>query len=172
MKVKVKSYTRHTKSGKTITIKEHERGPRRGKNGRIVERPESTKEGAGDELKAKVAAKEDEQKKKYQENLKNLSEEDIKAWIKFEADRKAQILNGTLRQGLHTNPKMGTNSKQEEILKRAEEIGKKRRAAGISQADEDFATRSGITSLNRRMEKGLDSFIKKYGSKKGYKRYL
>lgn len=195
MKVKVKSYQRHTKSGKVVTIKEHERGPRSGKGGAPVEKSSKHKKGAGEEFAARKEEVKEQPKAPATEQKKEdvilMSPEERDMWLRYEAERAAKVSHEVGEViGKHygdTNPHRQTNTptgnspedkkkRVQDVLARAEELGKKRVA---NMEKEDFLTRSGLRSFNRRMEvrsskmeKGLDSFIKKYGSKKGFKRYV
>jgi hypothetical protein len=196
MKVKVKSYQRHTKSGKVVTIKEHERGPRSGKNGQPVEKSSKHKKGAGEEFAARKEEVKEQPKAPATEQKKEdvilMSPEERDMWLRYEAQRAAMVAKevgevvsrhyGTQNPNRQNSAGSGDEAARkkknvEDVLARAEALGKKR----MSQPEEkeDFLTRSGLRSFNRRaevrsskMEKGLDSFIKKYGSKKGFKRYV
>ena len=195
MKVKVKSYQRHTKSGKVVTIKEHERGPRSGKGGAPVEKSSKHKKGAGEEFAARKEAVNEQPKPAKEEQQKEdvilMSPEERDMWLRYEAERAAKVShevgeviskhygadNPHRQKGNSTDDAADKKKRVQDVLARAEALGKKR----MSQPEEkeDFLTRSGLRSFNRRMEvrsgkieKGLDSFIKKYGSKKGFKRYV
>ena len=196
MKVKVKSYQRRTKTGKVITIREHERGPRSGKGGAPVEKSSKHKKGAGEEFAARKETVKEQPKpaneEQKQEDVILMSPEERDMWLRYEAERAARVSHeigevisrhyGSDNPNRQKSNSTGNTSEDkkkrvQDVLSRAEALGKKRMSQ--QEEKEDFFTRSGLRSFNRRMEvysgkmeKGLDSFIKKYGSKKGFKRYV
>lgn len=81
--VTIKSYTRKTKSGKTITVKGH---TRKGKDAK-----HKADEKAGEELKAK--------REEYQKGLRKIDPETKRAWVEYERRRKVLSEKGMLHQG-------------------------------------------------------------------------
>ena len=129
-KVSVKSYTRKTKSGKTITIRAYERRGRGKKSAKGNEGAEF------ENKKAQQQSQADDKTAKYREGLKNLSAEDKAAWISFEKRRRAMIANGQpLRQGLKSTfastPKKA--SAKDEVFTRLEAIQKRNNASAKSK---------------------------------------
>ena len=117
-KVSVKSYTRKSKNGKTVTIRAHERRARSKKN-------VAGQTSAGQEFEKKQ--QEESPNAAYEQGLKGLSASDKAAWVAYEKKRMAAARSGKVRQGLFSSkstPQKST-SKRDEVFQRLEDIQKR-----------------------------------------------
>lgn len=126
-KVSVKSYTRKSKNGKTVTIKAHERRARSKKN-------VAGQTSAGQEFEEKKQQVESPNAA-YEQGLKNLSASDKAAWIAYEKRRMAAIRSGKVRQGLFSskNTPQKSTSKRDEVFQRLEDIQQRNKEANTKR---------------------------------------